>query len=62
MGRCNIGEVLIMRSDRWDEEEKKKFSGFAPRGDPRFHEHQFNEGKCVYCGKTREQLRKDWQY
>jgi hypothetical protein len=49
-----------MRSDKWDENEKKPFSGFMIRGDDN-HTHDFHDGKCVYCGKTREQIRKDWE-
>ena len=49
-----------MRSDDWDEKERVKFTGFVPKGDPRFHAHEFHEDRCVHCGKTREQIRKDW--
>lgn len=35
------------------------FNGFEER-DPTEHTHEFNDGKCVYCGKTREELRKKW--
>ena len=45
MGRCDFVE--------------DGFDGFQKR-DPRDHEHQFNSGKCVYCGKTRDELRKKW--
>ena len=47
-----------MRSDRWDKKEKEPFSGFAKRNTN--HTHDFNGGKCVYCGKTREELRRQW--
>lgn len=51
-----------MRSDNWDEKDREfsKYNGFATRGDPKNHTHEMNDGKCVYCGKTREQIRKDW--
>ena len=35
------------------------FDGFEKR-DPKEHKHEFHGGKCVYCGKTREELRREW--
>lgn len=48
-----------MRSDKWDEKEKEPFNGFQKR-EVKDHTHEFHGGKCVYCGKTREELRKQW--
>jgi predicted NUDIX family phosphoesterase len=50
-----------MKSDKWDEKEKEPFNGFMKR-DKAEHEHIFDgiTGKCIYCFKTREDLRKEW--
>lgn len=50
-----------MRSDAWDDKERKPFDGLARR-DGKEHEHHFDPitGKCAICLRTREQLRKDW--
>ncbi len=49
-----------MRSDEWDKKERRTFGGMVRREDE--HEHLFNlsGGRCVVCGMTREELRKDW--
>jgi|APSaa5957512535_1039671.scaffolds.fasta_scaffold14028_9 hypothetical protein len=51
-----------MRSDKWDEDDKKPFDGFMAR-DPKDCKHYFDvqTGKCRTCGKTREQIRKEWK-
>ena len=51
-----------MRSDKWDNEERKPFDGQMQR-DPKDCKHYFDidTGKCVICLKTREQIRKDWK-
>lgn len=50
-----------MRSDRWDEDEKRPFDGQMAR-DPKDCPHYFDEnGKYVSCLKTREDLRKEWK-
>lgn len=62
LGSDLIGGFL-MRSDDWDERDREfsKQNGFAPRNDPRYHTHEYHDGRCVYCGKTREQVRREWQ-
>lgn len=48
-----------MRSEAWDDDEREfeKKHGFAKREE---HDHKFTDGKCVICGKTREELRREW--
>lgn len=49
-----------MRSDEWDNDEKKPFDGQMQR-DPKDCKHYFDDaGKCIACHKTREQLRSEW--
>jgi len=57
-----------MRSDNWDKKEKEPFNGFM-KPDKAEHEHIFGQiningeigiPKCIYCFKTREDLRKEW--
>jgi len=50
-----------MRSDKWDEGNKKPFDGMLARN-PKDCKHYFDsKGKCVVCLKTREELRNEWK-
>lgn len=56
-----------MRSDEWDKKERIPFDGMQEGGPTNDdwrklhgHQHEFNNGKCIHCGKTREQLRSEW--
>ena len=48
-----------MRSDEWDKKEAEPFDGMQRRN-PTEHQHEFNDDKCIHCGKTREQIRSEW--
>lgn len=45
----------------WDAEEKEndKFDGMVSKDDID-HEHEFHDGRCFHCNKTREELRREW--
>jgi hypothetical protein len=55
-----------MRSDEWDDKERKEDNhGYAKR-DKKNHEHQYVpvkgsiEDRCLICGLSREEVRKKW--
>ena len=55
----SLWKRFIMRN--WDDEEKdnEKFDGMQSRNEID-HEHEFHDGRCFHCNKTREELRKKW--
>lgn len=49
-----------MRSDKWDEDERKPFDGMMSKKEGHEHNFSLSGGRCVVCNLTREEVRKSW--